>query len=217
MTKTKALKNFISKFMGYDSNGNSVTSVLADATENAQGGGGANGKFVVPKDAIIYDFDVTNGTQGVKLGDAEGKEFFIWPMDVDLVENERYIIVTNDKLLNKNQETSEYKITYDYNVSQMPVATSNNLGWLNLVSGKSVHYISGSSGIWLLKNENIDYDANNFYPNSTLIGTRIMDSLKNAKSWLIWLGTSYSQNCVSKKVTIFKGWVMPEESPVSEG
>lgn len=38
MTKTKALKNFINKFLGYEAEGNSVTSVLTDTTENAEGG-----------------------------------------------------------------------------------------------------------------------------------------------------------------------------------
>lgn len=41
MTKTKALKNFINKFLGYEADGNSVTSVLVNTTENAEGGGGS--------------------------------------------------------------------------------------------------------------------------------------------------------------------------------
>lgn len=56
MTKTKALKNFISKFLDYSAEGNSVTSVLTDATANADvpSGGGAS-TFVISMVANYSD------------------------------------------------------------------------------------------------------------------------------------------------------------------
>ena len=45
MTKTKALKNFINKFLGYEAEGNSVTSVLVNTTENAEGGSSGGDKI----------------------------------------------------------------------------------------------------------------------------------------------------------------------------
>ena len=60
MTKTKALKNFISKFLGYEATGNSVTSVLTDTTENAEGGGGGGSKSPIFIINATWDDDVEN-------------------------------------------------------------------------------------------------------------------------------------------------------------
>lgn len=47
MTKTKALKNFINKFLGYEAEGNSVATVLNDATNNASSSDGNSQSVMV--------------------------------------------------------------------------------------------------------------------------------------------------------------------------
>lgn len=46
MTKTKALKKLFKKMFNYDANGNSATSVIVDAAENAEMSGGSSLKYV---------------------------------------------------------------------------------------------------------------------------------------------------------------------------
>ena len=75
MTKTKALKKFIKKFIGYDAIGNSVTTVLTDATENgeASGGGGYECKEelkTIVDDTIVLEEDPEReGFYGAELQD----------------------------------------------------------------------------------------------------------------------------------------------------
>lgn len=73
MTKTKALKNFINKFLGYEATGNSVTSVLTDTTENAEGGGSGGSIFAVHITAMVDPnsqyVDPNTGDMGDYLSD----------------------------------------------------------------------------------------------------------------------------------------------------
>lgn len=59
MTKPKALKDFIKRFLNYDATGNSVISVLNDTTANAEGGGGEGGSIGCMRINVDPHYDET--------------------------------------------------------------------------------------------------------------------------------------------------------------
>ena len=210
MTKTKALKNFISKFLGYDANGNSVTSVLADATANADGGG--KSPIYTEENVIAQNLEIANASCWLETTIDTGEQVFhyhqpIIPLNIEFKSGDSFELVGSRFSAVMPSETGAHNIKWECNGMYYPAtARVQDLPWLPVKEGHdTINALSVSFGaMGLVSNYDglLDSIKGLFY--GTNPNNAYLEVIKNAKT--LFIGDYIGGNVpfCSERVTIIK-------------